>query len=233
MFNNKKVLGLLTARGGSKSLPRKNILSAGGKPLLAWSIEAAQQSKYIDRLVLSSDNEEIISVGKSYGCDVPFIRPDFLASDEASSYDVAIHALESIEEQFDILVLLQPTSPLRTEQDIDNCIDLSTKTGSCVSIVESSKSPYWMYRVYEKDRMEPILNSEKAILRRQDSPKIYMLNGAVYAVNCQWLYKNGAFIGDQTVPYIMPYDRSLDIDNEQDFQIFKMIVNKKLLNGGI
>lgn len=223
MFKNKKVLALLIARGGSKSLPRKNILPVGGKPLLVWSLEAAQRSIYVDRIVLSSDDCEIISVAKKFGCDVPFVRPKVLASDEASSYSVAIHALDSIEEQFDILVLLQPTSPLRNEQDIDNCIELSIKTGSSVSLVESNKSPYWMYTIPQEDRMDPLLSPEKAILRRQDSPSVYVLNGAVYAVSCEWLRKNGAFIGDETVPYLMPDERSLDIDTEKDLQIFKMI----------
>ncbi len=227
MLDNKKVLALLTARGGSKSLPKKNILTAGGKPLLAWSIEVAQRSKYIDRLVLSSDDEEIISVAKRYDCETPFIRPKELATDQASSYSVAIHALNSIEEEFDILVLLQPTSPLRNELDIDNCIELSSKTGSCVSLVESNKSPYWMYTISE-DSMDPILSSKKPILRRQDSPKVYILNGAVYAVDCEWLRKNGSFIGDETVPYVMPDERSLDIDSEKDLQIFKMIKGQEL-----
>ena len=103
MIEGKRVLALITARGSSKGLPRKNILMSGGKPLIAWSIQAAQKSKYVDRLIISSDDNEIISVAKSFGCDAPFVRPAELANDTATSYDVAMHAIESLEDYFDIL----------------------------------------------------------------------------------------------------------------------------------
>ena len=164
-------------------------------------------------------------MAQRFGCEAPFIRPAELADDKASSYNVAVHAIESLEESFDILVMLQPTSPLRNADDIDSCIELCIETGSCVSLVESNKSPHWMYTLSPVDRMIPILRSGKAILRRQDSPPVFVLNGAVYAVNCNWLKLNGAFIGDETVPYVMPLDRSLDIDTEDDLEIFEMRMN--------
>jgi len=224
MIEGKKVLALITARGGSKGVPGKNIMMAGGKPLVAWSIEAARKSKYIDRLIISSDDDEIISVASAFGCDAPFVRPSELANDDAITYDVAIHAIDFLEERFNILVVLQPTSPLRIAEDIDRCIECSLSTGSCVSLVETDKSPYWMYKLPTESSMVPLLQSDKAILRRQDAPPIFMLNGAVYAVDCNWLKRNGSFINDDTVPYVMPKDRSLDIDTHDDFEIFERLL---------
>tara|TARA_B110000008_G_scaffold274573_1_gene310575 strand:- start:1346 stop:2038 length:693 start_codon:yes stop_codon:yes gene_type:complete len=225
MIKNKRVLALITARGGSKGLLRKNIMMSGGKPLIAWSIQAAQNSKYIDRLIISSDDNEIISVANTFGCEAPFIRPSELATDEATTYDVAIHAIDALDDCFDILVLLQPTSPLRIAEDIDNCIEYSLQTGSCVSLVETDKSPYWMYRLPTDKSMTPILQPEKAILRRQDAPSTFLLNGAVYAVDCNWLKCNGSFLDDDTVPYVMPKDRSLDIDTYDDFEVLERMLN--------
>ena len=221
MIESKRVLALIVARGGSKGLPRKNIMMAGGKPLIAWSIRAAQNSKYIDRLIISSDDNEIISVANTFGCDAPFVRPSELANDEATTYDVAMHAIETIDECFDVLVVLQPTSPLRIAEDIDRCIQSSLSTGSSVSLVETDKSPYWMYRLPTESLMVPLLQPEKAILRRQDAPPVFVLNGAVYAVDCNWLKRNGSFINDDTIPCVMPKDRSLDIDTRDDFEILE------------
>ena len=230
MINGKKVLALVTARSGSKGLPGKNLRVAAGKPLIAWSIDAAKKSKYIDRVVLSSDDKEIIDVARQYDCDVPFVRPDELASDTASSYDVAIHALASIDEKFDILVLLQPTSPMRIAEDIDICLEFSLEHGSSISLVEVDKSPYWMYKISPSGGMAPLLVRPEQILRRQDSPPVYVLNGAVYAVDCDWLKQNGSFVDENTVPYIMPKERSLDIDTIDDFAYFELLLNKTILN---
>src|SRR5690606_9725040 len=127
MFGDKKVLGLITARGGSKGIPRKNIKLLGGKPLIAWTIDAALKSRYIDRLILSSDDNEIISIAKSLNCDVPFVRPSELATEISSSMDVVLHALDHVGEFFDFLLLLQPTSPFRTSEDIDAIIESCIK----------------------------------------------------------------------------------------------------------
>jgi N-acylneuraminate cytidylyltransferase len=200
-----------------------------GKPLLAWSIQAAQNSKYIDRLIISSDDNEIISVAKKFGCDAPFVRPYKLSNDTAITYDVALHAIDSLDDNFDILIILQPTSPLRSTEDIDSCIELSLFTGSCVSLVETDKSPYWMYQLPTDISMVPVLKSDRPILRRQDAPSAFLLNGAVYAVNCDWLKLNGSFIGVDTVPYVMPKDRSLDIDTYDDFEIVEKLLERQKL----
>src|SRR5262245_25182815 len=124
MIDAKRVLGLITARGGSKGVPRKNVRPLGGKPLLAWTIEAARNAPVIDRLILSSDDAEIIEVARAWGCEVPFVRPPELATDTADSVEVVRHALSTLGEDYDYVVLLQPTSPLRTGEDIENCVRL-------------------------------------------------------------------------------------------------------------
>src|SRR3990167_8107255 len=136
MIDGKKVLAVITARGGSKGLPRKNILEVGGRPMLAWSVDAAEKSSLLDRTILSSDDDEIIRVGREWGCDVPFKRPLELAHDETSTEHALIHALDHLEETYDYIVLLQPTSPLREAQDIDNCITTCRRRGvpACVSV---------------------------------------------------------------------------------------------------
>ena len=131
-----KVLALITARGGSKGLPRKNVLLAGGKPLIAWTVEAAVSSECIDRVVLTSDDDEIMAAAMAAGCDVPFCRPAHLASDVATSLDVVLHAIDQLP-GYEYVVLLQPTSPLRTAADIDAAFELmlETEAPSCVSAV--------------------------------------------------------------------------------------------------
>ena len=225
MIDHKSILAIIPARGDSKGLPRKNILPVKNKPLIAWTITEAQKSKYIDRLILSSDDEEIIAVAKEWGCDVPFTRPQHLATDEAQSMDVLFHVMETIKETYDYIVLLQPTSPLRQVIDIDNCLKLcnSKNVPACVSMTETDKNPYWMFQLNENSHIQPIMAKKEFASRRQDLPKIYALNGAVYVAEWSWLKKNKTFLTDETTGYIMPKERSIDIDTELDLTIFKAI----------
>ena len=151
MIKDKTVLAIIPARGGSKGVPLKNIRDVGGKPLIAWTIMEGKKSKYIDRLILSSEDERIINVAKKLGCEVPFTRPSSLAQDETPSIDVIVHAVQTIPEKYDYIVLLQPTSPLRKVTDIDNCIEqcLQKNAKACVSVTEPEKSPFWMYKIDE------------------------------------------------------------------------------------
>lgn len=218
----KKVLGLIPARGGSKGLPRKNILLVGGNPLIAWTINAAKNSKSIDTLVLSSEDSEIIEVAKKWECEVPFRRPDHLAGDTAKSIDVVLHALDQMP-GFEYVALLQPTSPLRNAEDIDAAFALMQECGaqSCVSVCESEESPYWMYHVVDGQKLLNLLPSEKDFVRRQDLPPVYILNGAIYIAKIDWLRQTGSFIGEGTVAYKMPKERSIDIDCADDLAIFR------------
>jgi N-acylneuraminate cytidylyltransferase len=147
MIDNHSVLGVILARGGSKGLPRKNVRDLAGKPPIAWTIEAGQEAEYLDRLILSSDDDEIMAVAKEYGCEVPFRGPDVLAEDDTSSMDALLHALDQVE-TYDYVVLLQPTSPLRTADDIDSTIARCHQNGgtACVTVIETDKPPQWRSR---------------------------------------------------------------------------------------
>lgn len=217
-----KVLALITARGGSKGLPRKNVLLAGGKPLVAWTVDAAVSSGRVDRVVLTSDDHEIMAAAMAAGCDVPFCRPAHLASDVATSIDVVLHALDQLP-GYEYVVLLQPTSPLRTAADIDAAFELMLERGasSCVSVCEADQSPYWMYSVAAGNKLQRLLPNVDGVTRRQDLPPIYVLNGAIYIAQIDWLRANKSFVGMDTVAYLMPKERSLDIDTAQDFEIFR------------
>lgn len=227
MISGKKVLAVIPARGGSKGVPRKNIRPLAGKPLIVWTIEAAKKSKYIDRLVLSSEDAEITSVAKRFGCEVPFVRPKELARDNASGVDTLVHAVEALP-GYDYAVLLQPTSPLRTPMDIDGCIEMCERKRSktCVSVMESEKSPYWMYTISDSGKMRRLLTHRKTPSCRQDLPKVYVLNGAVYVVDSKYLLKKKLLITKDTVPYLMGNMASIDIDTEDDFSLAEYIVKK-------
>lgn len=216
------VLALITARGGSKGLPRKNVLIAGGKPLIAWTVEAAISAECVDRVVLSSDDDEIMTAARAAACEVPFSRPAHLASDTASSIDVVLHALDHLP-GYEYVVLLQPTSPLRTAADIDAAFALMLESGSpsCVSVCEADQNPYWMYRVEADSKLKRLLPEMEGITRRQDLPPIYVLNGAIYIARIDWLRANKSFVGAETLAYLMPKERSLDIDTAEDFEIFR------------
>lgn len=222
MYKKKNILGIITARGGSKGLRRKNICVVGGKPIIAWTIEAAKHSKYLDRIVLSSEDSEIISIARKWRCEVPFVRPKELSEDKTPGIFPVIHAINTLPDKYDFIVLLQPTSPLRTAQDIDACIKkcISGNHHSCVSVVEPEKSPFWMFSRNNKGFLVPLIKTDKMPARRQELPKVYALNGAVYVADCEWLLKRKSFVMEKTSAYEMPVDRSLDIDSR--FDLLKM-----------
>jgi len=223
MINNKKVLAIIPARGGSKGVPRKNIIDIHGKPLLFYTFKQAQESEYIDRVILSSEDQEIIEIAKDLGCEVPFERPAELASDKAGTMPVIFHALDQLEESYDYIVLLQVTSPLRTTEDIDRSIELCEEKNSpaCVSVVETDKPPHWMFNLDEDNAMKPILTETHLPKRRQDAPNAFIVNGAVFVAQTDWIKTKDHFISDQTIAYVMPKSRSLDIDTEDDIILLK------------
>ncbi|MFJ7917863.1 MULTISPECIES: cytidylyltransferase domain-containing protein [unclassified Lysinibacillus] len=215
-----KVLAIIPARGGSKGVPRKNIKELAGKPLIAWTIEEAKKSKYIDRIIVSSEDKEILQVAQKFGADVPFVRPANLAEDTTAGIEPVLHALEHFSD-YEYVVMLQPTSPLRLVEDIDGCIEqLLQENGEfCVSVCEVGQSPYWMYTLDSSAKMQPLLKQQTLITRRQDLPKVYTLNGAIYLANIDLLKKTRNFITEETIAYVMPVERSYDIDTEEDFKI--------------
>ncbi|MBD3920701.1 acylneuraminate cytidylyltransferase family protein [Paenibacillus sp. PR3] len=225
MIQGKKVLGIIPARGGSKGVPMKNTRLFNGKPLIAWAIEAAKRSRYLDRVIVSSDNEDIMRIAREWDGDVPEARPEELARDDSTSIDVVLHLLDQFP-GYDYVVLLQPTSPFRTTADIDGCIQMCLTTGApaAVSVTEPEQSPYWMFKLNSAGRLDPLVQRESTVLRRQDLPTVYSLNGAVYVASVEWFQQSKAFVTDQTVGYVMDQDRSLDIDTEQDFIVGEALI---------
>jgi CMP-N-acetylneuraminic acid synthetase len=219
------VLGLIPARGGSKGVPGKNIRLLGGKPVLQWTAESAQASSYVDRLILSTDDEEIENLGRTLGLEVPFRRPSAASSDEASARDVIEHALGQLVETFDYLVYLQPTSPFRTTDDIDGCLAalVASSADSCVSVTESPAKPEWMFYVDPDSRLTPVLSGPPR-LRRQELRVAYELNGAVYAARVAAYQSSGTFLTDRTLAWVMPEDRSVDLDELSDFERAELIL---------
>lgn len=228
MIQGKTVLAVIPARGGSKGVPRKNIRLVAGKPLIAWTIETAQQSAYLDRIVVSTEDEEIADVARQYGAEVPFLRPQELAQDDTPGIEPVLHTVECLL-GYDFVVLLQPTSPLRTAGDIDRCIEVCVERGAlaCVSVTPADKPPQWMYVLDQAFRLQPIVPQEQFISRRQDAPDIYVLNGAVYVAQTEWLKASRSFLTETTAAYVMPKERSLDIDSELDFLIAAELLKVK------
>ena len=222
MINGHKTLALIPARGQSKGVPRKNIRIAAGKPLIAWTIEEARQSKYIDRLILSSEDPEIMEVASCYGCEVPFQRPAELALDDTPGMDPVIHALDELP-GYDYLVLLQPTSPARSVADIDGCIERCEENHakSCVSVVKCQQHPYLMFSLQRNFSLHRLVPEAVNFHRRQEYPYFFLLNGAVYVARTEWLLQSRTFLTDETLGYEMPEERSLDIDTVEDFRRFE------------
>lgn len=224
-----RVLGLIPARGGSKGLPRKNVLEAGGIPLLAWTIRVAQQCHQLDRLVLSSDDDDIIEVARREGCDVPFRRPAALACDTASSADVVVHALEQLGHAYDAVLLLQPTSPLRQRCDLDAALGLfeqQSGTPGVVSVVEVPCPLALQYGMDASGTLRRLHPEAAAISRRQDAEAVVTPNGAIYLVGCDWFIQHRRFVGPQTQALLMPRDRSLDIDEPGDLEYLRYLCAK-------
>jgi len=227
MIDVKTILAVIPARGGSKGLPGKNILPLAGKPLIVWSIEAAKESKYIDTCIVSTDDDRIATVAEKYGCDVPFLRPEELATDESNSSDAILHALEKLEDRYDIVIILQPTSPLRTTEDIDNALELMIGKHApiVVSICKSNKPIYWHYTLENNRTIKPVYPSKKIVSNRQEFPATYIPNGALYIAKVDYFKKTKTFYTDKTLGYIMPNERSVDIDSHIDFVLVKALIN--------
>ncbi|MBF0252067.1 MAG: acylneuraminate cytidylyltransferase family protein [Alphaproteobacteria bacterium] len=229
MINGKSVIAIIVARGGSKGLPRKNVLDLGGKPLIAWSILAANASRFADSVVVSTDDDEIAAVATEFGGNVPFRRPPELATDEASVYDAIFHALDHIPESYDYVVLLQATSPLRRGEDIDAGLSLcdAKNVPSVVSVAESAKSPYWHLKIDENGYISPLFPAEGGLGQRQKLPTSYLPNGAVFVARTDALRNAKSFYMDKTVAYVMPAERSVDIDTALDLQFARFLMAER------
>lgn len=226
MISDKKVMAIIPARGGSKRLPRKNVLPLNGKPLIAWSIEAAQQSKYIDTVFVSTDDQEIAEVSQKFGVDVPELRPEKLASDTATTQSVIFYTLDKFGKDVDIVLILQPTSPLRTAKHIDDAIEmLINKTAeSIVSVTPCEHPPQWANTLPSNGSMGEFLRPE-AFQRSQDLGDPYRLNGAIYVYDTIQLKERGEMVyTDKTFAYVMENRNSVDIDTKLDFEYAEFLL---------
>lgn len=219
-----KILAVIPARGGSKRLPGKNIRLLDGIPLIAWSIRSAHESGVCTKVVVSTDDTHIAEVAERYGATAPGLRPSVLASDTASSVDVCLHALDvylNSGEEVDGLLLLQPTSPFRSAAVIRHSVALFTQNAkrSIVSVSPAASHPLLCYQI-QRNRLEPFIGSDTAVLRSQDLPPAYALNGAIYLITPKDLRMHRAFLLPDTVPLICDQpELAIDIDTEWDWKM--------------
>ena len=230
MYKGKKILGIIPARGGSKGIPHKNIIDLCGKPLISYTIEAGLDSKYIDYLIVSTDSQKIAETSEKAGAEVPFMRPAELASDTAKTVDAVVHAIKTLKEkgqEFDTLVLLQPTQPLRTADDIDRSIEIYIEQGcnplASVSLVDDHPL---LIRSISEDKLMPLLN-ESSTCRRQDMPLYYRINGCIYINEINSISEKTSF-NDNPVPYIMEPSHSIDIDELRDLAVAEYYLKQEV-----
>jgi len=226
VINEKSVLAIIPARGGSKGLPKKNVKLLQGKPLIAWTIENALKSRYIDSIFVSTDDGEIAEISREYGAGV-LERPEELSTDETSTTEVILNVLKikkMREDSKDILIILQPTSPRRNFTDIDNAIKLfsSNNCESVISVCESAHPPYWSFEL-DGLFLKPMFDEKYLRMRRQELKITYVPNGAIYILKSNTLQRNKKLYSKDIIPYVMPVERSVDIDNEMDFTIAELL----------
>jgi CMP-N,N'-diacetyllegionaminic acid synthase len=223
-----RILTLIPARGGSKRLPGKNIKPLGGKPLINWTIEAANRIPEICDILVSTDDTEIAAIAKAAGAFVPWLRPSELATDKATSVDVALHALDWYENEFgsvDGLLLLQPTSPFRRTSTIEKGIELFKNHNfqPVLGVSKSESHPYWSFR-QEGEYLIHFLTNMDSGMRSQDLPLIFTTNGVLYLVSPHDLRRNKSFSGEKTVPlHISSQKERLDIDSKWDFHLASLL----------
>lgn len=230
MINKRSCLGIIPARGGSKRLPRKNIMMLASKPLIQWTIEAGLESKSIDRLIVSTDDPEIADISTSCGADVPFIRPNKLATDTTNSYDVLNHALSVLEsegEKYKYVIMLQPTSPLRRAHHIDASVRLleSKNADGVVSVANLEHPAQWCNTLPKSLEMTDFFDPLYRNIRSQDLPATYRINGAIYISLVDRLRNERSTIYNRKMfAYKMNYSESIDIDESIDFKIAEMLL---------
>lgn len=227
MIGGKRVLAVIAARGGSKGLPGKNIRLLGGRPLIAWSVEAAKGSALLDRVVVSTDDADIAAAARAAGAEAPFLRPPELATDDANIVDAVLHVVDTLGDTADYVVLLQATSPLRLAADIDSCLRLCVEAGApaACGVTPAPKSPYWMFRLDAEGRVHPLIERDASPgEQRQALPPAYLANGAVFVARTDWLRQERTFWRPGiTLGYVMPPERSVDIDTVLDFRLAEVL----------
>lgn len=231
-----KVLAVIPARGGSKGLPRKNILPLCGRPMIAYTIEAALSVSAVDRVVVSTESEEIANISVEYGAQVPFLRPKELAEDHTPGVDPILYTHETFEktekEEYEYILLLQPTSPLRTKKHIEEAIEIFLRSkesfDSLVSVVPLEHPIEWNRRIGPQGKLEDFISySKQEIYARQKTEELYRLNGAVYIAKKDVLYKARSFETERTLAYVMDRRSSVDIDRIEDFEYAEFLMKQR------
>jgi len=227
-----KILGVIPARGGSKGIKNKNLYKLNGKPLIYYSIQAAKKSKLLTDFVVSTDSLEIKKISESYGANVPFIRPKFLSNDKALAVPTIQHAVSFCETfnkfKYDYIVMLQPTAPLRTHYDIDNSLSKLIKEGGdgIISIVDVNNYHPVKMKIIKNDRLFDFVDSGLENPPRQSLPPIFIVNGAIYATKRDVFMNDNTFKGNKCLPFLMPPERSSNIDVIEDFIVAEYHLNK-------
>lgn len=220
------VLAIIPARCGSKGIPQKNIVPLSGKPLISWTIEAALNAQCVTRTIVSTDCAEIAAVARASGAEVPFIRPAHLATDFATTVDAVRHARDECP-GYEVLLVLQPTSPLRTAEDIDAAYEEMTTSSanSCASVVQVNTPPWLMHTKNDAGFLERIMPTWPGGMRRQDFPPVYTLNGAIYFVETYSFDMSSQLVIPNANGYVMPPERSIDIDTPEDLKSVEEILS--------
>lgn len=236
MLNEMRILAIICARGGSKGVPNKNIRLLNGKPLIAYTIECAKKYTKFDRIIVSTDSPKIAEVAKQYGADVPFLRPKELATDTSPKIPVLQHAVRYLEQEendrYDLIVDLDPTSPLRTVEDIENCVNKMIEKNPNVvfSVTPAHKNPYFNM-VEEKDGKVFLCKKlDRPITRRQDAPTVYAMNASIYVYKKDFLLNTDSVFSNNTMAVVMPEERSIDIDRPIDFEFVEFLMKRNSVN---
>lgn len=229
MLNNQKVLAIIPARGGSKRLPRKNVMQLNGKALISWTIEAARGCPLIDAIVVSSDDPEVLEIASQSGVK-GLQRPEQISGDSASTFAAISHALVSLPEHYDVVILLQPTSPLRKSFHITGALSMfsSRSASAVISVTKCEHSPLWANTLPPDGSMDNFVREEVKGLRSQDLPDYYRLNGAIYIAETKKLIEEETFfLRESTFAYVMDKEFSVDIDEKMDFAFAEYLMKNQ------
>jgi CMP-N-acetylneuraminic acid synthetase len=223
-------IALIPARGGSKEIPKKNIKNFCGKPLIYWSIKTALENKNIDRVIVSTDSEEIADIARGFSAEVPFIRPSALAKDDTPGIETIFHALEEIPSIKDVL-LMQPTSPLRRNEDINEIFKIRKKYNaeSAISLNSCTKHPNLIYKLQDTKLIKPLIENSE-ILNRQEMKTYYTINGALYLSTKKIILEKKSLVHNETIGYVMPQKYSVDIDSQLDWEFAELLMMRGKFN---
>lgn len=236
MINNKRVLVYIPARSGSKSIIDKNIVDVCGKPLIAYTIEAAKQSRYVDKVIVSTDSPRYAEIVKKYGAEAPFLRPKELAADTSVEMDSCQHMMQWVEqnwnEKYDIVIKLEPTSVLRIGEDVDKAVEklVEKNADTVVTVTEAFTHPFWMNVLPDDHSMKNFIAPDVAKKNRQQLPKYYQLDGLVYVARWDFMKKNKTWFAENAYATITPNNRAVDVDGPTQLEVVRTLVKQRLEN---